>query len=206
VNSVTYFFAFVIPRVLQSPTPTPSPSVINHQGTQGSNDVLVGAVIGAVATVLAELIARIVGNYRSYRFILILLREEVAEIMSQVNERKSHLDVMIPLYGPFPTRAWETLLQAQQRRYMRKKRRAALSSLYQAVSVANDYVSLIPAALQISQLAKDEQVRDSYRDETIRLLRYPLEAIEAALPKVCETFKIANITVTASIAISGGEA
>lgn len=199
-----YVIAFAFPRVLYRPTPTPSPSLVSGQGGQSPNSVLVGAVIGAVATVLAELIARIVGNYRSYRFILVLLQEEVVEIVNQVNLRKSHLDVMIPLYGPFPTQAWETLLQAQQRRYMREARRSALSSLYQAVSVANEYVRLIPAALQISQLATSDGVRESYRDETIRLLREPLSAIEAALPKVCETFKIANVAQKPSTAISDG--
>jgi hypothetical protein len=195
----------MVSHLLRGQTPTPSPSAGNHPTTSTLDIALVGAVIGGVATVLAELIARLIGNYRSYRFILSILREEVAEIVKQVNRRESHLDVMIPLYEPFPTRAWETLIQSQQRRYMTKKRRSALSSLYWAVSVANAHASLIPAALQISQLAISQEVRNRYRDETIRLLKQPLAAIEAALPEAGNAIKLTDIAESPA-AISDGAA
>lgn len=194
----------MVSELLHGTTPSPSPSAGHGHGTSTLDIALVGAVAGGVATVLAEFIAKIIGNYRSYRFILHLLREEVAEIVRQVIRRQAHLDVTVPLYEPFPTRAWETLVQAQQRRYMSKKRRSALSSLYQAVSVANEYNRLIPVALEISQLAGSEDVRNKYRDETIRLLKEPLPAIEAASRNAGKALKVTDTILNPPAAASDG--
>lgn len=205
-TSFVHAIAFTVTYASPKPTPTPTSKIAQSSSTQIFNSAFYGAVVGAAATVLAELIVRIIGNYRSYRFIVGLIREEVTEIAEQVEVRKNHLDIMVPLYEPFSTKAWETLIQAQQRRYMREGRRNSLNKLYQAVSIANEHLRMIPTALQISQLASDQQVRDTYRDETIRLLKNPLEAIETALPHACTALKIVNVRHNALTAKTGGKA
>jgi hypothetical protein len=190
-----------------SPTPAPSPSsaTSNGGGSQIPAAVIVGALIGAVATVVAEIIAKIIGNYRSYRFVLGLLKQEVTAIENQVSERQRHPEVIVPLYGPLPTKAWETLIVSHQRRYMGKKKLEALNSLYQAVATANDYAYLMPVAVQISQLASEQNTRDTYRDETIRLLKDPLSAIEQALPKAREMLDLPSSALSIAAQTAGDQ-
>ena len=71
VRAITYAATYVSP----TPTPTIKPKITQSSSTQIFNSAFYGAVVGAVATVLAELIVRIIGNYRSYRFLIGLIRE-----------------------------------------------------------------------------------------------------------------------------------
>jgi hypothetical protein len=199
-----YQAIFLLHPVSSAPTPSLSPGTVPPGSSQIPSAVVIGAVIGAVATVAAQLIATVVGNYRSYRFLLGLLRQEVSDISNQVRLRKTHPDAIAPLYGPLPTKAWETLVTSRQRRYMRKNPFKALSSLYQAVTFANAHVHLIPMAIQISNLANDGSVRDAFRAEQIRLTKKPLCAIEVALPEAYRSLQLPDNLPTLAPRLQAG--
>jgi hypothetical protein len=161
-------------------------------------------VSGATLAVLSQLITTTVRNLRSYLFLRALLKEEVEDLTKKVAERRNHLDVMIPLYPALPTKAWDALVESQQRRFMRDRTRKALSPLYREVAVANKHLELIPTALQVSQLAAEEATRDAYRDETIRLLKDPLDRIEEVLPTARRALNITEAGTTVTQAAVGG--
>ncbi|MGP3952725.1 hypothetical protein [Streptomyces sp. 7N604] len=145
---------------------------------------------GAVLAVLAQLVTGAIRNYRGYRFLLGLLREEVADIAKAIEERLNHPHLAVPLYPSLPTTAWEALVESPNRRYMNEKRRKAVSHLYREVGHANHHLDLVPTALQISQLAPDEATRDVYREETLRLLMAPLDKVKSALPEARRVLRI----------------
>jgi len=196
--SAAYLATWAWQLAATTPSPRPSPDTVRLGSVQIPADVIVGALTGAVLAVITQFITGMIRNYRSYRFLLGLLQAEVLEIAVQVKQRKNHSDLMVPLYPALPTNAWNSLINAPQRQYMHDQRRVSLGRLYQAVTTANTYIYLMPTALQISQLATDERVRDTYRDETIRLLKQPLDAIAVNLPEALRALKLPRDAISAS--------
>ncbi|MEU3889440.1 hypothetical protein [Streptomyces sp. NPDC029041] len=156
--------------------------MIHFGKTEIPVSVFVGVVTGAVLTIIVQFITGIIRNYRSYRFLIRMVRDEIADIAQQVDEREKHIDLVIPMYPSLPTSSWDAMVESPNRRYMSEKRRKAISSLYSAVGKANRRLELLPTAVEISQLASDSKTRDAYHDEAVNLLKLPLPNIAAALP------------------------
>lgn len=161
-----------------------------HLGkTEVPLSVFVGVATGAALTIIVQFITGIIRNYRSYRFLIRMVRDEIADIAQQLEERQKHIDLIIPMYPSLPTSSWGAMIESPNRRYMREKSRKAISSLYSAVGKANRQLELLPTAVEISQLASDSKIRDTYHDEAVNLLKLPLPEVAAALPKAQEAVK-----------------
>lgn len=155
-----------------------------------------GALLGAALTLITQYLVGAVRNYRGYVFLRNQLREEVVDLIKQVSLRQNHLDATVPLYPALSVSAWEALIRSPHRKFMREKRRSALSPLYRAVGRANTKANLIPTALLISQMASSPDVCDIYRQETISLLRGPLADIEKAIPDAMRALKVSSTQST----------